>query len=104
MSFTIRRYRQFPVQCSVTYNPGPLQERGTVCNPSCSDWRITGDVPTRPGETLSSTVTLPGERRMQASEAMVRLSRGQEFTVENVVVEQKTRARLEYSVKLLVQD
>jgi hypothetical protein len=67
MSFTIRRYRQFPVQCLVTYNSGPFQDRGTVWNPSCSDWRITGDLPTRPIETLSFIVTLPDERRMQAS-------------------------------------
>lgn len=104
MSFTIRRYRPFPVQCPVTYNPSPFQERGTVWNSSCSDWLITGDLPTRPRETLSFTVTLPDKRRMQASEAMVRLWRGQKLAVENVVVEQKTTARLEYSVKLLVQD
>ncbi len=66
MPFSIRPYRRFPVQCSVTYNAGPFQGQGTVWNFSCAGWRLTGDLPMRPGETLSLTVTLPNEQRIVA--------------------------------------
>ena len=38
MPFTLRPYRRFPVQCSVTYNAGNL---------SCNGWRLSGDLPMR---------------------------------------------------------
>jgi hypothetical protein len=79
MPFILRPYRHFPVQCSVNYNAGPLQEQGTVWNLSCTGWRLAGDLPMRPGETLSLTVTLPNEQRIEIPEAVVRWSRGQEF-------------------------
>jgi hypothetical protein len=48
----------------------------------------------RPRETLSLTVTLPNEQCIEVPQAVVRWSRGQEFAVENVVIEQHTHARL----------
>ena len=83
MPFSIRPYRRFPVQCAVTYNAGPFQGQGTVWNFSCMGWRLSGDLPMRPGETLSLTVTLPNEQRIEIPEAVVRWSRGREFAVEN---------------------
>ena len=62
MPFTLRPYRRFPVQCSVTYKAGPFQGQGTIWNLSCTGWRLSGDLPMRPGETLSLTVTLPNDR------------------------------------------
>ena len=58
MPFLIRSYCRFPVQCSVTYNAGLFQGQGTVWNPSCTGWRLSGDLPMRPGETFSLTITL----------------------------------------------
>ena len=58
----------------------------------------------RPGETLSLTVTLPNEQRIEVPAAVVRWSRGQEFAVENVVIEPHTHARLQHYVKWLVQN
>ena len=58
----------------------------------------------RPGETLSLTVTLPNEERIEVPQAVVRCSRGQEFAVENVMVERHTHARLQRYVKGLVQE
>jgi len=104
MSFSVRPYRRFPVQCFVTYNAGPFQGQGTTWNLSCSGWRVSGNLPMRPGETLSLTVTLPNEQRIEIPEAVVRWSRGQEFAVENVVIEQHTHARLQHYVKRLVQE
>ena len=72
MPFSIRPYRRFPVQCSVTYNAGPFQGQGTISNLSCTGWRLTGDVPMRRGEILSLTVTLPTEQRIEVTEAVVR--------------------------------
>jgi len=104
MPFSIRPFRRSPVQCSVTYIAGPFQGHGTVWNLSRSGWRLSGDLPMRPGETLSLTVTLPNEQCVEVPEAVVRWSRGQEFAVENVVVERHTQARLQHYVKRLVQE
>ena len=58
----------------------------------------------RPGETLGLTVTLPNEQHITVHEAVVRWSNGQEFAVENVVVEPHTHARLQHYVKRLVHE
>ena len=104
MPFVLRPYRRFPVQCTVTYNAGPFQGHGTVWNLSCTGWRLSGDLPMRPGEILSLTVTLPNEQRIEIPEAVVRWSRGQEFDLETVKIEQHTQARLQHFVRRLVQE
>ena len=104
MPFSIRPFRRFPVQCSVSYNAGSFQGQGTVWNLSSAGWRLSGDLPMRPGETLSLTVTLPNEQHIEVPEAIVRWSRGQEFAVENLAMEPHTHARLQHYVKRLVQE
>lgn len=42
----------------------------------------------RPRETLSLTVTLPDKERIEVPETVVRGSRGQEFAVKNVLIDQ----------------
>jgi hypothetical protein len=90
MPFSIRPFRRFPVQCFATYNAGPFQGQGTIWNLSCTGWRLSGDLPMRAGETLSLTVTLPNEQRIEIPEAVVRWSRGQGFAVENLLMEPHT--------------
>ena len=104
MPFTLRLNQRFPMQCAVTYNAGPFQGQGTIWNLSCTGWRLSGDLPMRPGETLSLTVTLPNEQHIEVPEAVVRWSRGQEFAVENLAIEPHTHARLQHYVKRLVQE
>ena len=104
MPFSIRPHRRFLVHCAVTYNAGPLQGQGTVWNLSCTGWRLSGDLPVRPGELLALTVTLPNEQRIEIPETVVRWSRGQEFAVENLVMELHTHARLQHYVKRLVKE
>jgi hypothetical protein len=77
MPFSIRPYRRFPVQCAVTYNAGPFQGQATVWNRSCTRCRLSGNLPMRPGEILSLTVTLPNQQRIEVPELVVRWSRGQ---------------------------
>lgn len=60
----------------VTYNAGPFQGQGTLWNLSCTGWRLLGDLPMRPGETLSLTVALPNEQRIEIPEVIVRWSKG----------------------------
>ena len=72
MPFLTRPSRRYPVQCAVTYNAGPFEGHGTVWNLSCSGWRLSGDLPMRPGDTLSLTVTLPNEQRIEMPDAVVR--------------------------------
>ena len=62
---------------------------------------IRSDRSVKPGETLSLTVTLPNEQRIEIPEAVVRWSRGQEFAVETVAIEAHTQARLQHYVKRL---
>jgi len=104
MPFSIRPHRRFPVHSAVTYNAGPLQGQGIVWNLSCTGWRLYGDLPMRPGELLSLTVTLPNEQRIEIPETVVRWSRGQEFAVENLAMEINTHARLQHYVKRLVKE
>ena len=104
MPFSIRPYHRFPVQCAATYNTGSFQGQGTVWNLSLKGFRLSGDLPMQPGESVALTVTLPNEQCIQVPEAVVRWSRGQEFAVENVVVEPHTQARLWHYVKRLVHD
>jgi hypothetical protein len=104
MPFSIRLFRRFPLHCSISYNAGPFQGQGTVWNLSYTGWRLSSDLPMRPGETLSLTVTLPNEQRVDIPGAVVRWSRGQEFAVENLVIEAQTHARLQHYVTRLVQE
>ena len=104
MPFSIGPFRRFSVHCFLSYNAGPFQGQGTVSNLSCSSWRLSSELPMRPGETLSLTVTLPNEQRIGVPEAMVRWSRGQEFTVENLLMVPHTHARLQHYVNRLVQE
>ena len=94
MPFSIRPFRRFPLQRPVTYNTGPFHGQSAMWNLSCSGWQLFGDLPMRPWESRSLTVTLPSEQRIVVLEAVVRWSRGQEFAVENLALEAHTRARL----------
>jgi hypothetical protein len=61
----------------------------------------------RPGEPLSLTVTLPNEQWIEIPEAVVRWSRGQAFTVENVeniAIESQPQAWLQRCVRRLVHE
>jgi hypothetical protein len=72
MPLTLRPYRRSPVQCSGNYHTGPFQGHGIVWNLSCTSWRLSGDLPMRPGEALSLTVKVANEQRVEAPEAVVR--------------------------------
>ena len=104
MPFSIRPFRRFPMHRAVTYNAVPFQGQGTIWNVSCTGWRLSRDLPMCPGETLSLTVTLPNEQRIVVPEAVVRWSRGQEFAVENVLIEQHNHVRLQHYVNRLVRE
>jgi hypothetical protein len=86
MPFSIRPFHRILMKRLLTYNVGPFQGQGTVWNLSSTGWCLSGDLPMRPGETLSLTVTLPNEQCIEMPEAVVRWSRGQEFAVENLAI------------------
>ena len=102
MPFSIRPFRRFPVQCVVSYSAGPFRGIGTVWNLSRSGWRLSGDLPMRPGESLSLTVKLPNEQHIKIPDAVVRWSRGQEFGIETVETPKHTENRLIHYVRRLV--
>lgn len=74
MPFTIRPYWHFPMHCAVTYHTGPFQGDGTIWNLSCTAWRLSGDLPMQPEETLSLTITLPNDQQIAAPAAVIRWS------------------------------
>ena len=88
----------------MTYAAGQFRGQGTIWNLSCTGSRLSGDLPMRPGETLSLRVPLPNEQCIEILQAVVRWSRGQEFAVETVMVEPHTHARLQHYVTRLVQE
>ena len=45
-------------------NAAPSQDQGTIRNLLYSGWQLFGDLPMRPEETFSLTVTLPNEHRI----------------------------------------
>ena len=102
--FSIRPFRGSPVQCSVTYDAGPVQGQGTVWNFSVNGWKLSGELPLRVGETCSLTVNLPNQSSIFVATAIVRWVRGQEYGLETLVVENQTQSRLEHLVKQLVQE
>ena len=102
MPFTLRSFRRFPVCCPITYQCGDFEGHGTVWNLSCSGWRLSGDLPMRPGEILSLTVTLPNQQSIFVAAAIVRWVRGLEYGVETLVVEKQAESRLQHYVKRLV--
>ena len=75
MPFSIRPYHRFPAHCVSTYNTRPFQGQAPSWNLSCTGCRLSGDLPMRPGETVSLTVTLSNEQRIEVPEAVVRWSR-----------------------------
>lgn len=104
MPFSIRPYRRFPVQYSVTYNAGPFQGQGTIWNLSLNGLRLSGDLPMRQGEMLSLTVTLPNKQHILIPQAIVRWSRGQEFAVQHASIDPHAYARLQHYVRRLAQE
>lgn len=59
-------------------------------NLSCTGWRLSGDLPKRPGKTIPLTVTRPKKQRIETPEAAVRCSRGREFVVENILIKSQS--------------
>ncbi len=90
MRFTLRPYRRFPVQCSVTYNAGPFQGQGTVWNLSCTGWRLSGDLPMRPGETRMARACL-ASIRMRKQWQSIRCRSRPHFTNQTQYICEKRR-------------
>ncbi len=97
MPFTIRPYRPLPraMRCFIQRWPDPRHRVELLC----SGWRLSSDLPMRPRKTLSLTVTLPNEQRIEVPEAVMRWSRGQEFGIETVETPKHTQARLIHYVQ-----
>ena len=93
----------FPEQCAVSYNAGPSQGLGTVCNFSVNGWKLSGDVPLRVGQTCPLTVHVPNQLSLVVAGAIVRWVRGQEYGLETLVVDKRTQSRVELLVHQLEQ-
>lgn len=95
---------RFPVQCSVTYHSRSFRGQGTMRNFSPSGGHLSGDLPVRPRETLSLTVRLPNKQRIVVPETVVRWSRHQGFSAENIFMKPHTRTRRQHAMRQLVQE
>lgn len=58
-------------------------------------WRLSGDLPMRPGETLSLTVTLPNEQciKIRSCQTVLTTARLRHRTESRVIAEQKWKRR-----------
>jgi hypothetical protein len=101
MPFWIRPYRRFPVQRAVTYHAGQFQGRGTVWNLSCIGWRLSGDLPMRPDESLTLTVTLPNEQRIEIPDVVVERAG---IWNSNGECPKQTKARLEQYIQRFLKE
>jgi hypothetical protein len=104
MSFLIRPSRRFPVCCPVTYQCGLFEGHGTVWNLSLTGWRFSGDLPLRIGEVCSLTVDLPSHERIYVAAGIVRWVRGEEYGVENLVIDDESREAMEQYICQRVED
>ncbi len=64
MPFAFHPFHRLAVQCSMTYNAVPYQSQGRMKS-LLYRRRLSDDLPKRPGETLSLTITLPTEQHME---------------------------------------
>lgn len=103
-SFTIRSYQRFPLHCRVYYRGQDGVGHGRVWNLSRTGWRVDGDRGVIPGDHLTLCVYLPPRKGLVfVDRAIVRWSRGKEFGLENVQIEQDNDTRLSRFVTRLVQ-
>ena len=69
---------------------GPDSRPRRGVNLSSTGWPLSGDLPKRPGDTISLTVTQPKKQRIETPEAAVRWSRRREFVVGNILTESQS--------------
>ena len=104
MPFLIRPSRRFPECCPVTYQCGDFVGHGTVWNLSLTGWRFSGNLPLRIGEVCSLTVNLPTQPRLYVAAGIVRWVRGEEYGVETLVIDDKSREEMEQYICQRVED
>lgn len=104
MSFTIRPYRRFPVQCPVSYHAGSSKGQGTLWNFSVNGWKLSGDVPLQVGQMCSLTVTLPDQPSFFVTAAIVRWARDQEYGLETLAIDKQVHSQLEHVITRLEQE
>jgi hypothetical protein len=104
MSFLIRPSRRFPVCCPVTYHCGDFEGHGTMWNLSLTGWRFSGNLPLRIGGVCSLTVNLPNQPPIYVAAGIVRWVRGEEYGVETLVIDDKSREGVEQYVCERVED
>jgi|CXWL01.1.fsa_nt_gi hypothetical protein len=80
MPFSIRPYRRFPVQCSVTYNVDTFEGQDTAWNLSLSGLRLSGDLPMRSASCflspfIESANPPPDERSQSAGRTLTPLTK-----------------------------
>lgn len=88
MPFIIRPYRRLPAICPVTYER--LFEDGEGAG-----LRLSGTLPLAVGDMCSLNVKLAGKSHVSILAGVVRWTRGEELGIETLLVEKKSKVRLE---------
>ena len=103
ITFHVRSFRRFPVQCSVYYSSDEFQGTGIAWNLSLNGWRVDGTHSVEPGMVVTLCVFLPGPHpTVFIDRATVRWSRGQEFGISVTSIKADEHARLEQFVTALI--
>jgi len=103
MAFILRPYRRFPVVCAVRYEHGWREGEGIVWNLSPMGWRLSGNLPLKPGDVCSFNMTLPTNKQISVTAGIVRWVMGEEFGIETLVMDGKAQARLSTCIRVLVK-
>jgi len=94
MGFVLRPYHRFPVNIPATYEHWIREGLGIVWNLSSSGWRLSGDLPLRPGDICSLHLMLPTNQHLSITAGIVRWVRGEDCGIETLVMDRKAQSRL----------
>lgn len=94
MPFILRPDRRFPVVCPVIYEHWFQEGEGIVWNLSSTGWRLSGNLPLRPGDVCSLNMTLPTNKQISVAAGIVRWVKNDEYGIETLVMDENAQARL----------
>lgn len=99
MPFIIRPYRRLPMMTPVTYEHMFEGGEGTVWNLSPTGLRLSGTLSLAIGDVCSLRVKLAGNGHVSILAGVVRWVRGEQLGIETLLIEKKSKARLEAYIR-----
>jgi len=99
MPFVIRPYHRLIAGCPVTYERLFEDGAGTVWDLSPTGLRLSGTLLLGVGDVCSLRVKLGGNSHVSILAGVVRWTRGEELGIETLLMEKKSKARLDAYIR-----